>query len=734
MSNNKKNTRILNDIIAIITLSVSVYILLSLFSYNVHDATLFNASHSGSYHNMGGWIGANIADFLLVAFGWSGYLIGLLGVLLFFAIVLREKWEHKWIQISGFLLLIVAISFTISSIVASISISMSGFKHINLLNSSNIRTTGGIVGDYITHELDPYLGKTGSVIAAITLLLVSIILLMKRTITQFFLFFLNLIIKSVRGVAALFKAVATGIIVRKEKKKRIKEKLDIKSKTQDILIHPPTKKEPQSWHETHKRREALQEVLFDNIDSEFKRPSLNLLDDYKTEDIEYNEAELKFNANMLRKKLSDFNVRGEILKVRPGPVITMYEFEPAPGIKVSQIMNLSDDLALAMKVPSVRIQPHIVGISAVGIEVPNAKRKIVYLREVLQSKKFRDSSSVLTLSLGVDTTGDPVVTDLAKMPHLLIGGSTNSGKSVTMNAIIMSFLFKATPDELKLILVDPKMLEFSAYNDIPHLLHEVITDSKEATYVLKWATEEMDKRYSMIHEAGVRNILVYNQMIRAKKLKDPGLVELPKIVIIIDELSDLMFTAPKEVEEYIVRLSQKARAAGIHIIFATQRPSVDVITGTIKSNFSSRIALKVPQKTDSRIILDQSGAEELLGAGDMLFIPPGTSQPMRVHGAYVSDTEVMRITEYLKKSRKPSYEIQLLDDSKQTDSSDGESVDELYDKAIEIIKENGSASISLIQRRLRVGYNRAARMVEQMEKNGVILKSESGNKNIILSK
>lgn len=720
MTNNNKNKHIiLKDIIAILILFSSIFLIVSLLSYNKHDPTWLNEVSGNAYHNMGGKIGANIAEFVFTTFGISGYIIGILGIAIFFAILLKDIWKHRWLTIGSLILFIASLSFTISSI----------YIHSQQVD---IRTPGGLIGSFLTKNLLPYFGRTGTILLAIALLLISIVLLFRKPITQLILFLFKQLVSFISYLVNFVKQEHTKIVVWREKKKRLKERVSIKEKISDIVIQPPKVKTSLTG-QGKKQEEPIQEVLFPAIPGDFRKPSTDLLDDYESKDIEYDTSLLQFNARTLEKKLSDFNVHGKVTNIKPGPVITMYEYEPAPGIKVSQIMNLSDDLALAMKVPSVRIQPHIVDKSAIGIEVPNATRRIVYLKEVLQSKKFIESSSVVTMCLGVDTTGEPVVTDLAKMPHLLIGGSTNSGKSVTMNAIIMSLLFKATPDELKLILVDPKMLEFSPYNDIPHLLHEVITEPKKATYTLKWATEEMDRRYKMINYAGARNISVYNQMVRAKKLEAEA-KELPKIVIIIDELSDLMFTAPKDVEEYIIRLSQKARAAGIHIIFATQRPSVDVITGTIKSNFSCRIALKVPQKTDSRIILDQSGAEELLGAGDMLFIAPGSTQPIRVHGAYVSDREVMNVTNYLKKMRKPTYEVEIKDEPQPESENEDEWTDELYEKAIEIIKENGSASISLIQRRLRVGYNRAARMVEKMEKDGIISRGESITKGTIIPK
>ncbi len=707
--------KLVKDIIGIAVFSISIIVLLSVFSYDPNDATILNEARVTVYHNMIGSFGANIADLLLMSLGISAYLVGFMGIILFFGIVMSDKFKKRWMYISGFVLLIVSLAITISSI-----------------SKATPRSSGGLLGYNINHILQSYLGKIGTTIIAVSLVLISISMLVQKSVTGLFILILRSLFIFFKRTAKLFNDLGVKFIVWKGKVSRRKEKQEIKEKDHGIVIQAPKKKELVHQPE-EKAPEPVQEELFKNIAAkEFKLPSLKLLDSYDVQDIEYDTAVLQFNARTLEKKLADFNVNGKVIAIKPGPVITMYEYEPAIGVKISQIMNLSDDLALAMKVPGIRVQAHLTGKSAVGIEVPNQNRRIVYLKEVLSSRKFLDSSSVVTIGLGVDTTGEPIITDLAKMPHLLIGGSTNSGKSVTMSAVIMSFLFKATPDELKLILVDPKMLEFSAYNDIPHLMHEVITEPKKATQVLKWATYEMDRRYALLSKIGVKNLNMYNQFIHSKKIKDEELKEMPRIVIIIDELSDLMFTAPKEVEEYIIRLSQKARAAGIHLILATQRPSVDVITGTIKSNFPSRIGLKVPQKTDSRIILDQSGAEELLGAGDMLFIPPGESQIIRVHGAYVSDAEVVKVTDYLKKLRKPSYEIAITESEEDEVFLNDDKSDELYEKAIEIIKESSSASISLIQRRLNVGYNRAAKMVEQMERDGIIKRADRGNKNIIV--
>ncbi len=714
-SDNHFGGKLVKDIIGIAVFSISIIVLLSVFSYDPNDATILNEARVTVYHNMIGSFGANIADLLLMSLGLSAYLVGFMGMILFFGIVMSDRFKKRWMYISGFVLLIVSLAMTISSI-----------------SKATPRSSGGLLGYNINHILQSYLGKIGTTIIAVSLVLISLSMLIRKSVTGLFILILRSLFIFFKRAAKLFNDLGVKFIVWKGKVSRRKEKQEIKEKDRGIVIQAPKKKELVHQPE-EKASEPVQEELFKDIAAkEFKLPSLKLLDSYDVQDIEYDTAVLQFNARTLEKKLADFNVNGKVIAIKPGPVITMYEFEPAIGVKISQIMNLSDDLALAMKVPGIRVQAHLTGKSAVGIEVPNQNRRIVYLKEVLSSRKFLDSSSVVTIGLGVDTTGEPIITDLAKMPHLLIGGSTNSGKSVTMSAVIMSFLFKATPDELKLILVDPKMLEFSAYNDIPHLMHEVITEPKKATQVLKWATYEMDRRYALLSKIGAKNLNMYNQFIHSKKIKDEELKEMPRVVIIIDELSDLMFTAPKEVEEYIIRLSQKARAAGIHLILATQRPSVDVITGTIKSNFPSRIGLKVPQKTDSRIILDQSGAEELLGAGDMLFIPPGESQIIRVHGAYVADAEVVKVTDYLKKLRKPSYEIAITESEENEVFLNDDKSDELYEKAIEIIKESSSASISLIQRRLNVGYNRAAKMVEQMEKDGIIKRGDRGNKNIVV--
>jgi len=428
-----------------------------------------------------------------------------------------------------------------------------------------------------------------------------------------------------------------------------------------------------------------------------------------------------------------------VVEVRPGPVITMYEYEPAPGVKINKIVGLSDDLALALRAISVRIVAPIPGKAAVGIEIPNSIREPVYLKDILSREEFSKAESKLTLALGKDIFGNPFVTNLAKMPHLLVAGATGTGKSVSLNSMVCSLLYKADPEEVKFLMIDPKRLELSVYDGIPHLLHSVVYDPKAAAQVLRWATEEMGIRYRLMAEKGVRNIERYNQKVE-KELKEArrkggtllkgtegledrtgeNLTLLPYIVVVIDELADLMMVSARDVEASLTRLAQMARAAGIHLLLATQRPSVDVLTGVIKANFPTRISFQVSSKTDSRTILDANGAEHLLGSGDMLFLPPGTSRLMRVHGAYVAEVEILRVVEFWKKQGHPVYDQSILKIKEGTTEAESDGFDEMYDQAVAVVAESRQASISMLQRKLRVGYNRAARMIEKMEQEGVV--------------
>jgi S-DNA-T family DNA segregation ATPase FtsK/SpoIIIE len=458
----------------------------------------------------------------------------------------------------------------------------------------------------------------------------------------------------------------------------------------------------------------------------FTLPSLELLDPSPPWNHQVQETAMLTQAKKLEDTLRHFGVDGRVTAIMTGPVVSRFEYEPALGVKISKITGLADDLALALKALSIRIVAPVPGKGVLGIEVPNPKRQVVALREILADTTYQKSASRLTLALGKDIMGTPVVTDLAKMPHLLIAGATGSGKSVGLNAMILSILYKATPEEVRFLLVDPKRIELSLYENIPHLLHPVVFNPKEATTALHWAVGEMERRYALLSDLSVRNIEGYNQKGKAKK-PDPRIEEgilprsLPYLVIVIDELADLMLVSSRDTEEYLIRLAQKARASGIHLIVATQRPSVDVITGLIKANFPTRISYQVSGRADSRVILDAMGAERLLGMGDLLFMPPGTSRLKRIHGPYVSDEEVGRVTEYLKAQAAPEYEagITEMKEHEEEIAENGEK-DEKYADAVELVAETRNASISMLQRRLRVGYNRAARIIETMEREGLI--------------
>jgi S-DNA-T family DNA segregation ATPase FtsK/SpoIIIE len=473
--------------------------------------------------------------------------------------------------------------------------------------------------------------------------------------------------------------------------------------------------------------------------SPFLAPDIALFQKPSATARSYDRESLIMNSRILEKKLRDFGVGGRVVTVHPGPVVTMYEFEPESGVKVNRIVNLADDLSLALRALSVRIIAPLPGKSVVGIEVPNAEREIVYIRDLLESESFRASSSRLTLALGKDIFGNPVEADLARMPHLLVAGATGTGKSVFLNTLLCSILFRASPDELKLLLVDPKLLELSVYEGIPHLIADVVTNPKRAAAALAGIVHKMEERYQMMAALGVRSIDQFNARVDEElragqtsfRLKPkPGETEgrelpfsrLPYIVVVIDELADLMVVSARDVEESLQRLAQMARAAGIHLVLATQRPSVDVLTGVIKANFPARLSFQVSSRTDSRTILDQNGAEHLLGQGDMLFLPPGTSKLQRIHGAYVSEKEVSSLVAFLRDQGTPEFDETLLKMKEESEQKEerGSEIDEMYDRAIAIVAESRNASISYIQRRLKVGYNRAARMVEQMEQDGLI--------------
>jgi S-DNA-T family DNA segregation ATPase FtsK/SpoIIIE len=539
-----------------------------------------------------------------------------------------------------------------------------------------------------------------------------------------------------------------GEVAAGEREELVEEELDKIEVEEPIHI---VRQEPVIQKSERVEREK-QQILFDEIpDSEL--PPLSLLDEAPALIDGVSEDTLEFTSRLIERKLKDFGVEVKVIAAYPGPVITRYEIEPALGVKGSQIVNLSKDLNRALGTQALRVVETIPGKTCMGLEVPNPKRQMISLSEILSSQVYNSSHSTLTLALGKDISGQPMVADLAKMPHMLVAGTTGSGKSVGINAMILSLLFKAKPDEVRLILIDPKMLEMAMYEDIPHLLTPVVTDMRQAANTLQWAVKEMDRRYKLMSKFGVRNLAGFNKKIMEAEEAgthlfnpfsltpdDPEpLYKAPTIVIVIDELADLMMVVGKKLEELIARIAQKARAAGIHLILATQRPSVDVITGLIKANVPTRLSFQVSSRIDSRTILDQQGAESLLGMGDMLYMPPGTGQPMRAHGAFVSDNEVQRVVDWLKERSSPNYIDEIIDGPAESadggfgDEGGGEA-DPLYDQAVAIILENKRASISLVQRHLRIGYNRAARLLEDMEKAGLVSKmSGSGTREILTS-
>jgi DNA segregation ATPase FtsK/SpoIIIE-like protein len=479
--------------------------------------------------------------------------------------------------------------------------------------------------------------------------------------------------------------------------------------------------EPDTSHEFTPKKEV--------VHHDYKIPPFDLLDAKIETSIEVDRDAVFEKAKLIENKLKDFGVSGKVTEIRPGPVITMFEYRPAPGIKINKIAALENDLAMGLSALSIRIVAPIPGKDVIGIEVPNAKREMVVLREMIEDPAFSNSKSKMTIALGKDISGLPFYMDLRRSPHLMIAGTTGSGKSVLLNAVITSMLYKASPYELKFIMIDPKMLELSVYEDIPHLLHPVVTEPKKAAAALRWAVEEMENRYRTLSEEGVRDIETHNRNVQRMDTDDKWEKLLPYIVIVLDELADLMMIAPNEIKESITRLSQKARAAGIHLIVATQRPSADIVAGLIKANFPARISFLVSSKIDSRIILDTGGAERLLGKGDMLYLEPGTSKLLRIQGALISDEEREGITEYVKSQGAPQYNeaITHIEEKDESDTSDDDK-DELYYQALRAIAETRQASISMIQRKLKIGYNRAARIVEVMEKEGVIGPQEVAGK------
>ena len=730
-------------------IAFSLYLLLALISFDSRDPGWTFVGNVDAVRNAAGRAGAFSADLLLGLFGYMAYLFPVL-VGFWAGKVLRERhaglpgsWPLFSLRLVGFIL----------TMLAGTALSYMHFT----VGESLPEGAGGILGHQVGAASLAGFNPLGGTLIMVALFLIGVTIFTDLSW-----------IALAEGLGALvlgaIEKVPAWWLARKRQREEQRQKKDAHEKRAKVISEakkkaesrtPPKIAKPAKPVEKSARvqQEKQQKLFTTEVTGEL--PPIALLDPVEESKGGYSDDALEGMSRLLEIKLKDFNIDAQVVAVQPGPVITRFEIQPAPGIKVSKITNLAKDLARSLAVISVRVVEVIPGKTTVGIEIPNEQREMIRFTEVVGTQMFDQAPSPLTMALGKDISGNPVMADLAKMPHLLVAGTTGSGKSVGVNAMLLSMLFKSSPDDVRLILIDPKMLELAVYDGIPHLLTPVVTDMKEAAGALRWGVGEMERRYRLMASMGVRNISGYNRKVddakkKGEPLKDPlwkpddpmnldeeaPLAEhLPYIVIVIDEFADMMMIVGKKVEELIARIAQKARAAGIHLILATQRPSVDVITGLIKANVPSRIGFQVSSKIDSRTVLDQGGAEQLLGHGDMLYLPGGTSVPERVHGAFVSDEEVHRVCDDWRKRGEPNYLEEILDGGSDLnapmpgmesagDGSDDEN-DPLYDEAVAIVTESRRASISSVQRKLKIGYNRAARLVEAMEMAGVV--TEAGN-------
>jgi DNA segregation ATPase FtsK/SpoIIIE, S-DNA-T family len=747
--------RLLSEARWLVLAVACAYLTLVLFTYSPTDSGWSHAGITLRPVNWGGSAGAWLADLMLYVFGFSAWwwCVGLIaGVWVSYRqlanrFLLKKEPEkrHRYelgIRIAGFVMLMLGSSSL-------------EFVRMYTLKVKLPRDPGGVLGELVGGAAQTTFGFDGGTLILLMLFGLGFSLC-------FHVSWMAVAEKLGGGIESFAQSLVQLYAERQDRKvgqeaafKREEVVVQERARIVEAKAAAPIQIVPQVVHVPKSERvekEKQVSLFLDMPDTNL--PPLSLLDEPPAEQETVTVETLEYVSRLIEKKLSDFGVEVKVVAAYPGPVVTRYEIEPATGVKGSQIVNLARDLARALSLVSIRVVETIPGKNYMGLELPNPKRQIVRLTEILGSKVYNDNGSLLTVGLGKDIAGNPVVADLAKMPHLLVAGTTGSGKSVGINATILSLLYKADPNQVRLILIDPKMLELSIYEGIPHLLAPVVTDMRQAGHALNWAVNEMERRYKLMSKLGVRNLAGYNQKIvdaekKEEKIPNPfsltpdapePLEKLPTIVIIIDELADLMMVVGKKVEELIARIAQKARAAGIHLILATQRPSVDVITGLIKANIPTRIAFQVSSKIDSRTILDQQGAEALLGMGDMLYLPPGTGLPMRVHGAFVSDEEVHRVVEHLKSQGEPNYIEGILEGGVMEEGGDAGGIgapsgeaDPMYDQAVAIVLKNRRASISLVQRHLRIGYNRAARLLEQMEQSGIVSAMQSnGNRDILV--
>lgn len=754
--NNQKLTRLIREGVLVITVGIATFLLLALISYHASDPGWSRTGVDSVISNVGGYVGAWCADVLLCVFGYVAYIFP---VMLVYAAWLPFLQQQKD-ETSQIIFILRSFGFFM------MLLSGSSLADIHFPDGYLPFGAGGVFGNLFQTGMVNIFNVVGTNLLLFVLFVTGLTIFgglswkkivenLGESVVVFIDFMGKQILQIIHGESNVVKNKTQKF----EPKLTIIEPDDFLPASKETIhskppvISPPQFIKPSLRAEKERQTELLEPELSDAL------PPLSLLDRAeKITGIHYTAQELEEMSRNVELRLNDFGIEAQVVAVHPGPVVTRFELQLAAGTKVSRITSLAKDLARSLSVVSVRIVEIIPGKSVIGLELPNMNREVVKLREILSSQQYEHSRAPLALALGKDIAGYPVIVDLAKMPHLLVAGTTGSGKSVCLNALLLSLLYKYTPKEMRLILIDPKMLELSVYSDIPHLLTPVVTDMKEAANAFRWCVAEMERRYKLMVTLGVRNISGYNHKIREANangdpLLDPSwdgndgnepatLKELPYIVVLSDEYADMMMVVGKKVEELIARIAQKARAAGIHLILATQRPSVDVITGLIKANIPTRIAFQVSSKIDSRTILDQSGAEQLLGFGDMLYLPPGSGIPVRIHGAFVGDEEVHRVVKELKRLGQPEYMAEILDGSigpisgidaeNNGEFSDAEQ-DPLYDQAVRIIVESRRASVSNVQRRLKIGYNRAARIVEAMEAAGLVGPMESnGNREVLV--